>query len=263
MKNHIYIVLLSAIIFGSCTNLQKISKNPSIEVRYDVALEYYEDEDYAKASILFYDLIPDVIGKPQSEKVQYYYAYCEYYQGMYEAAAYYFKTFHDTYQRSPFAKEALFMSAYSQVASTPVFNLDQSNTTQTIVALQDFINRYPNSEYVGKAEAAIKDLRLKLEKKSFEIARQYQRLRRYKAAVIAYDNFRKSYPDSYLKEEAIFNQLESQYELVKLSYANKEEERLQELVEYYYHFIDKYPNSKFKKKAESYFDFAQEKLGQS
>lgn len=245
---------------GACSPLQKIMKDPSVENRYKAAEKLYQEEDYAHAGIIFEDLIPDVIGRPEAERVQYYYAYCHFYQRQYDFASYYFKSFHDTYQRSPFAIEALFMSAYSNLKSTPDYNLDQSNTNSAISALQDFINRYSDSQYVPKAEEAIRELRRKLETKSFEKAKLYQKLRKYKAAVIAYDNFRKSYPDSKFKEEAIFHRLESQHELSKLSYQDLKKERYEELVDMYLYFIDKYPASKFRKNAENIYKNAQKQL---
>ncbi|MGB0521371.1 MAG: outer membrane protein assembly factor BamD [Flammeovirgaceae bacterium] len=251
----------AAILFlGSCSDMQKVLKNPSVDARYKAAEKYYQNEEYAKAGIIFEDLIPDVIGRPEAERVQYYYSYCHFHQKQYDLANYYFKSFHDTYQRSPFAIEALFMSAYANLKGTPEYNLDQSNTNNAINSLQDFINRYPDSQYVAKAEDAIRELRKKLETKSFEKAKLYQKLRRYKAAVIAYDNFRKSYPDSQFKEEAIFNRLASQAELAKLSVPSLKKERYAELVEMYYYFIDKYPASKHRKQAENIFRNSQKQL---
>lgn len=252
--------MIALLVLGSCSNFQKVLKNPSVEERYKAAILFYQEEDYAHAGIVFEDLIPDVIGKPEAERVQYYYAYCHYYQKQYDLAVYYFKTFHDTYQRSPFAIESLFMSAYSSVKATPVYNLDQSNTNSSINALQDFINRYPDSQYVSKAEDAIRELRRKLEIKSFEKAKLYQKLRQYKAAVIAYDNFRKTYPDSDYKEEAVFNRMDSQYELAKLSIPSLKKERYEELLEMYLYFIDKYPESRFLKQAESLYKNGQRQL---
>lgn len=250
-----------ALLFlGSCTGFQRTMKNPSVEERYKAAVDYYQKEDFTHAGILFEDLIPDVIGRAEAERVQYYYAYCHYHQKQYELANYYFKTFHDTYQRSAFAVEALFMSAYSTVKNTPDYNLDQGNTNNAVNALQEFINRYPDSQYVPQAEQAIRDLRKKLELKSFNVARLYQRLRRFKAAVIAYDNFRKTFPDSKLKEEALYNRMASQNEWARLSIISLKQERYETLMEMYYYFVDKYPSGEFSKQAENIFNSAQREL---
>ena len=257
----LYGFALAILLFaGSCSKLTKALKEPDINKRYEIALSYYEAEDYSRAGIVFEDLIPDIYGKTLAEKVQFYYAYCHFHQQQYELAEYYFKSFHDTYQRSPFAKEALFMHAYSLYKSTPVYNLDQSNTSKAIEALQDFINRYPESNYVAKATASIRELESKLERKAFEIAKLYEQLRRYKSAVIAYESFRRNYPDSEFKEEAAFRRVASQYELTKLSFDYLKEERFDKMVKFYLKFIDRYPNSPFLKEAERYYELALKEL---
>lgn len=246
--------LVILLFSASCSKLTKALKEPDINKRYEIAMSYYEAEDYTRAGLVFEDLIPDIYGKTLAEKVQFYYAYCHYYQKQYDLAEYYFKSFHDTYQRSPFAIEALFMHAYSLAESTPQYNLDQSNTSTAVEALQEFINRYPESSYVAKASASIRDLRSKLEQKAFEVAKLYEQLRRYKAAVIAYESFRQNFPDSKFKEEAQFRRIASQYELAKLSFDYLKEERYQDLTKFYLKFIDRYPESGYLKDAEKYYE---------
>jgi outer membrane protein assembly factor BamD len=255
--------LLALLLLGSaCSKLTQVLKEPDVNRRYEAALAYYEGEDYGRAGIVFEDLIPDIYGKTMAEKVQFYYAYCHYHQKQYELAGYYFKTFHNTYQRSPFAVEALFMSAYSTYLGTPVYNLDQSNTGNAIEALQDFINRYPDSNYVPQATAAIRELRAKLERKGFEVAKQYQRLRMYKSAVIAYDTFRKNFPDSQFKEEALFRRIVCQSELAKVSYDHLRVERYEELLDFYLKFVDRYPQSPYLREAEDRYEDAQKRLAE-
>lgn len=255
-----YSLCLTILMLSSCSKLTKALKEPSPEKRYEIALGYYEAEDYGRAGIVFEDLIPDIYGKTMAERVQFYYAYCHYHQKQYDLAEYYFKNFHDTYQRSPFAIEALFMHAYSLYESTPQYNLDQGNTDRAIQELQEFINRYPESNYVAQATAAIRDLRAKLERKSFEVAKLYEQLRRYKSAVIAYESFRQSYPDSEYREEAAFRKIRSQYELSKLSFNYLKEERYEEVIKLYLKFVDRYSESAFLKEAEKYYEGATKEL---
>ncbi len=261
MRNLVfYSLCLAVLLFSSCSKLTQALKEPSPEKRYEIALAYYEGEDYGRAGIVFEDLIPDIYGRELAERVQFYYAYCHYHQKQYDLAEYYFKSFHDTYQRSPFAVEALFMHAYSLYKSTPQYNLDQSNTGKAIDELQEFINRYPESNYVSQATAAIRDLQSKLELKAFEIAKLYEQLRRYKSAVIAYESFRQAYPDSKFREEAAFRKLRSQYELSRLSFNYLKEERYEEVSQVYLKFIDRYPQSAFLKEAEGYYEAALKQL---
>ncbi|WP_448520101.1 outer membrane protein assembly factor BamD [Rhodoflexus sp.] len=245
----------------ACSKFQKIIKNEDWKFRYNAAIDYYEKKgDYYRAGVLLEDLVPIIRGTPEAEKAQFYWAYCYYKQGQYETSAAEFKKFHDTYNRSKFAEEALYMHCYSLYMSSPPIHLDQSNTTVAIDAFQDFINRYPNSAYAQQAAGAITSLRAKLEAKAFKNAKLYQQLERYKSAVIAYDNFQKDFPDSRYQEEVAYRKIEAQFALADNSYIDKKRERFTEVVSMYQAFIDKYPKSIFMKQAESIFEATQRQL---
>lgn len=245
---------------GSCSKLTRVLKNPNVDEKYQAALDYYNDGDYYRAGLVFEDLIPNMVGRAESEMIQYYYAYCQYHQQMYELASNYFKTFHDTYRRSQYAQEALYMSAYSIYLSTPTHNLDQSNTEKAIEAMQDFLNRYPQTNYTADANEAIRVMRRKLEFKAYDIAKQYGKLGYFKAAIIAYNNFQRDFPDSDMREEIMFLRLESQYEMSKVSIQNLKKERFEEAIQFYYDLIDRYPQGKYAKPAENIFNSCQRQL---
>ena len=259
MKRSI-ILLLFVMIAGSCSRLTKILRNPDIDEKYKAAINFYDNEDYYRAGLVFEDLLPNMMGRKEAEFVQFYYAYCHYHQRQYDLAAYYFKQFYDTYRRSEFAEEALYMHAYSNYKGTPDYNLDQSNTNTAVESMQDFLNIYPTSSYVEEGTRIIDELREKLELKAYNIAKQYQKLRRYKAAVIAYENFQNDFPDSDLKEEISFKRVEAQYELSKLSIQSLKEERYQKTLEYYYYLLDRFPESEYIEDAQSIFKNTQREL---
>lgn len=242
--------------FFACSKLQKALKNGDWKEQMAIANEFFEKEQFDKASILYEDIMPRTIGQPEAEEVMFKYAYCQYGMGFYILSANYFGKFHSTYRRSPKAPEAYYMFAYSQYKNTPEATLDQSNTQNAIEALQGFINQYPESEFVAQASQCINELRRRLEVKAFGKAQLYQRLKRFRAAVIAYENFRKDYPDSEFSDDAAFYELESQYELAKNSVIFKQEERYRQAIEYYLRFIDKYPDSDRRREAEKIYDSA-------
>ena len=256
----VFFILLSA-----CSKFQKIVKDPNWKTRYEAAIKYYEGGDYYRAGALLDDLVPILVGTSEAEKARFYLAYCYFKQGQYIMSADKFKQFHDTYSRSEYAEEALYMYAYSQYMESPTTNLDQANTDIAINAFQEFINRYPSSNYAKEASGMILELRYKLEQKAYNVAGLYQKLIPYrydysKASVIAYENFRKDYPDSKLQEEAAYHKIESQYILAQNSYYSKQQERYQEVVNMYQVFLEKYPKSSFLKKVEAMNENALKKL---
>ncbi len=107
-----------------------------------------------------------------------------------------------------------------------MYSLDQTDTEKALEKVQKFIDTYPNSEYLPKANAYVKELREKLEKKAFEIAKQYNSISDFKGALKAFENFIADFPGTPLKEEALYYRLDSAYKLAINSVENKKQDRL-------------------------------------
>jgi outer membrane protein assembly factor BamD len=244
----------------SCSKFRKIEKNPDWRVKYEASLVYYSKKDYYRASILFDQILPIIRGLPEAEKVQFYQAYCQYNEKLYLLASEQFRTFYEIYGRSPLAEEARFMYAYSLYRSSPGSNLDQSGSIEAMGSMQEFLNRYPNSKYKDQAIDVIFTTQEKLEKKGFENARQYVKMRSYKAGIVALDNFKKNFPDSKYLEEANYLIILAQFELAEQSILSRQRERYKEVVDTYKDFVDKYPDSKFLKEAERFYVTSNDKL---
>lgn len=249
----VFILILGLLVAFSCSKFRKIEKNPDWRVKYEAGLAYYAKKDYYRTSILFEQILPIVRGLPEAEKVQFYLAYCQYYEKLYLLAAEQFKSFYETYGRGILSEEARFMYAYSLYKSSPGPSLDQSESIEAMTSMQDFLNRFPTSKFKDQAIEVIYTVQERLEKKGFENARQYVKMRQYKAAIVAMDNFQKNFPDSKYLEESYFLVVQSKFELAQESVQSKQRERYQNVLESYKNFVDRYPDSKFLKEAERYY----------
>lgn len=246
------LVLLSVIILGSCkSKFEKLKASNDNPKKYQEAIKYYNKRDYSKALDLFDDLAQRYRGRSGAEDLFYYYAYTNYKLRDYTSARYHFKNFADTYPTSPRAEECRFMAAYCYYLDSPIFSLDQTNTQSAIDALQLFINLYPKSERVAEASKLIQNLRDKLEEKSYANAKLYLTIGDYQAAVIAFNNSLRDYPDTKYGEEMSFLTIKAQYLYAKNSSELKQEERFNQAITYYQQFADSYPQSKYLKDAES------------
>ena len=247
------VFLLILLVSFSCSNFRKIEKSQDWRVKYEAGVNYYTKKDYYRASVLFEQILPIVRGLPEGEKVQFYLAYCQYYDKLYLLASEQFKTFYETYGRSALAEEARFMHAFSLYQSSPNPNLDQSSSIEAMAAMQQFINRYPNSQFRDRAVEVIETTQQKLEKKGFENARQYHRMRYYKAAIVALNNFKQNFPDSKYLEEAYYLVILSEFQLAEQSLRSIQPERYRAVVDHYEEFVDRYPESNFLKDAEKLY----------
>jgi len=267
-KKHLasYLLLIILVIaIASCSKFSKLQKTGNDQQKYDAAMTYYKKGDFYRAGLLFEELIPLLKGSTESELAQFYYAYTQYQQSQYNTSQFLFKKFYDTYARSDFAQEALYMHAFSLYKDSSPFNLDQTSTFTAISAMQDFINAYPDSPFREECTKYILELRSKLERKAYEKAKLYHKISDFnpmslKSAVISIDNFHKDFPDSKYNEELSFLKVESQYNLATNSFSIRQRERYLDVVKFYKELIDKYPDGKYVRDAEKMFDDSQEKL---
>jgi outer membrane protein assembly factor BamD len=244
-------ILLITIVFTGCkSKFEKLRLSTDIGRKYQEAIKLYNKKEYSKALVLFDDLVQRYRGRSEAEDLYYYYAYTNYQLKDYLSARYHFKTFADTYPNSPKAEECRFLTAYCYYLDSPNFSLDQDNTLRAIESLQLFINIYPKSDRVAEASKLILDLRDKLERKSYENAKLFLDISDYQAAVIAFRNSTKDYPDTKFAEEMDFLIIKSQYLYAKNSLEIKQEERFNEAIEEYDRFVEKYPKSTYLKEAE-------------
>jgi len=258
-------VLVGLFMLSSCSKFSKLQKTGTQQEKYNAALEYYKKGDYYKAGLLFEELIPLLKGGMEAELAEFYNAYCQYHQGIYSMSQYLFKKFYDTYARSEYAQEAFYMHAFSLYKDSPPAHLDQSNTMTAITALQDFINRYPDSPFEEECSKYILELRRKLELKAYEKAKLYYKISDFqyyslKSAVIAIENFQKDFPDSGYNEELAYLKVDAQYNLAKSSLPDKQKERFSDVLKFYRAFVDKYPNSKYGRDAEKLYTESQKEL---
>ena len=270
MRNSLFgyfLVFLSVVTLGACSKFSKLQKEGTLEQKYEAALQYYKKADYYHAGLLFEEITPLLNGKDarQAELAQFYNAYCNFKQANYNMAQFLFKNFYETFQRSEYAQEALYMHAYSLYKDSPNSNLDQTNTLTAISALQDFINTYPESAFREESTQLILELRDKLERKAYDKAKLYYKtseanIANFRSAVVAINNFQKDFPDSKYNEELAFLRVDAHYNLARLSFIDKQKERFQDVNKYYLAFIDKYPQSKYLRQAERFYENTQKEL---
>lgn len=258
-----FLVSLLFIGFGinSC-EYQRLLKSDDYEKKLEAAIEYYEDERYSRSISLLNSVLPIYRGTQKAETVNYYYAMAHYKQRDYIYAAHLFRSFYQGFPNSEHAEEFFFLSAYCKYLMSPRHSLDQTPTREAIQQFQRFINKYPNSEKVEVANEFIDELRLKLERKAFEIAKLYYDLTNYNAAATAFKALNTDYPDNQYREEALFLILESYFLFAENSIPQRQKERYQKAVDAYYRFIRVYPESELSGKAKRMYEESVTKINE-
>ena len=233
------------VTLSSCSEYQKALKSEDTATKFKLGEELYNAGKYDKANKLFAQIVPSYRGKPQAEKLMYLYSQSFYKMRDYYIAGYQFERFASSYPQSEKLEEASFLSAKSNYMLSPAYTKDQKETKQAIEKLQEFINLFPDAEYVAEANKLVKELDYKLELKSFSIAKQYDQISDFDASIKSFDNFIFEFPGSVLREDALFYKLDASYKLAMNSVERKKELRLNSAKASADMFKKSYPSSKY------------------
>lgn len=242
----LHILLIVSVLFTSCSSqYEKVLKSNDMEAKLKLADEYYAKKKYEKAIPVYEQLLTILKGQKSIDDIYYKYANAHYLNGDYELAAFYLRSFYNTYPSSPNAEQAAYDEAMCYLKLSPRYSLEQTSTQKAIDAFQEFVNRYPKSTHMDQANARIDELRGKLRKKAYENAYLYYKIGEYYAASVALGNFLKDYPEYENPEKINFIIVKALKKYADGSYKNKQEERLKDEIKAYEAFKAKYPNSQY------------------
>ena len=254
MQRRVTLVLVSVLaLWLSACRFNRVLKSSDYELKFTKAIEYYNKGNYTSAQTLLEELIPVFKGTTRAEEVYYYYTYTHYYLGDYSLAGFHFRTFARAFHSSVHAEECAYMNAYCYFQSSPRYSLDQSDTRNAIQEMQIFVDEYPESKRVDTCNILIDKLRSKLERKSYEVAKAYYFRDDWKAAVYAFENFIKDFPESGKIEEMRFYAIKACFLMAKNSIESKKLERVEKCMENYLKFVDLHPQSPYLAEAEGIY----------
>jgi outer membrane protein assembly factor BamD len=244
MKKFFYILLVFTVL-SSCSEYQKVLKSEDIASKFKMGEDFYNAGEYAKANRLFAQIVPEYRGKPQAEKLMYLYSNSFYKMKDYYVAGYQFERFASSYPNSEKVEEASYLSAKSYSMLSPIYSKDQTETVSAIEKLQEFINLFPDSEYVSEANTTVQELDFKLENKAYNIAKQYNTISDFEASIKSFNNFIFDFPGSSLREKALYYRLDAAYKLAMNSVEFKKSNRLNQAKDFYDNFKKSYSNSEY------------------
>jgi outer membrane protein assembly factor BamD len=254
------LVLLTALIFNSCSEYQKTLKSEDAFRMYAAADSLYHVGKYKKALKLMEAIVPVFRGKPEAEKLMFMYASTYYQLEDFYLAGYQFERFETSYPQSDSLELAAYRSAKSYYELSPRYSLDQTDTYKALEKMQAYINKYPNSEFRIEANILVSELRGKLERKDYSIAKQYLDISDYKAAIASFENFISDHPGSKYRKASFFGRMEASYKLAINSIPSLVEERLITTIGYYDSFMKYYDDSDLRPAADEIYNDIQSRL---
>lgn len=239
-----------AVSLSGCGGMNAVLKSGQPDRIYAMALEYYGKEKWQRASTLFEGAQHYYIGTPREDSISFFNARCKYKNRDYEAAAQLLDDFRRKFGRSGFIEDAEGMYAMCFYYLSPGPTRDQTMTGQTLMAINEFVSRYPESEQVDNFLNIHKELTGRLEEKAYLNAYTYYKIGRYKSAITALKNAMKEYPDSKHREEIMFLIVDASYRFASNSIASKQTDRYLAMIDSFLSFKEAYPESDRMKEAE-------------
>ena len=261
--------LLSAGVFSSCGEYNKVLKSQDYEYKYEAAKGYFAKGQNSRAATILEELVTILKGTGNGEESLYMLAMTYYNQGDYVSASHYFNTYYTTYPRGTYTELARFYSGKAMYLDTPEPRLDQSSTYKAINELQMFMEYFPGSSRKNIAQDMIFELQDKLVEKEYLSAKLYYDLgsysgnasysstgNNYLAAIVTAQNVLKDYPYTKKREELSILILRAKYGMAKESVLEKKEERMRETIDEYYAFKNEFPESKYLSEVENIYEDA-------
>ncbi len=244
----------------------RLLKSMDYDLKYKRALEYYyatkkgSDKNsagnYQKAGTLLEQLAPVYVGTPREDSVAYYTAASLYKGGYFDASSTACDIFRKRFPSSVFIEHVEYMYALGFYYLSPDPQRDQATSMQAIIAINEYLERYPASDKRASLLEKKQELMNKLHDKTFENAKLYYTIGKYKSAVVALQNALDKYPASAHRKEAMYLMLKSQYLLSRNSYVSLQKDRYLTLMDYYYNFVSEFPDSEYSKELKKIYDEA-------
>ncbi len=190
------LVSATGFLLQFCASSTNALEAGNIEKTFQRGMEYFEKENYIKAEETFTFIIYNDPGGAYADDAQFYLAETYFARDEYLVAISEYDRLIRRMKNSPLVERAFWRKTEAYCKLSPDFRLDRDMTDKALKYLYDFIDIYPQSEYVPSADSLILEMKSKLAKKLLESAKLYDTLREYESAVYYYDSIIDEYYDT-------------------------------------------------------------------
>lgn len=210
----IIIVTFIAVLLSACGST-KVDTPDTAESVFNAALMQFKEEKWQEAKRLFEIIKLQYPATVYADDAQFYLAEINFKRGEYVLASFNYNMVRRVYNKSEYAKEALYKTALSYYMMSPTYDRDQENTLKSIQIFSEFMAMYPNDELTPKAEEKIVELRDKLGEKEFQSAEIYRKMEYRRAALQYYNSVIENYSDTKAAEQAYIAKMQLLKEIGK------------------------------------------------
>lgn len=237
------LVVMTIVVMVACSVVNQAIKSNDPQYAYEQALDLYEKGKWSQASSLFEACRHIYQASPREDSLTYYNAHCKFKEYKWDEASSLLDEHRRKFGRSPFVEDVEGMYALCFYYMSPSPERDQTMTSQAIIAITEFLSRYPESRYADEFNDMLDELLGRLMEKSYLNAYTYYKVGRYKSAIVAFKNAIRQHPDSPRLEDMRYYMTVSAYKLAENSVSSKQLDRYLDMLDHYYTFIAEYPEA--------------------
>lgn len=202
------LIVLWALALGACSS-EELIEQLSPQARFDLAMKYFQEEDYVTAEKEFRVVVLQFQGTALADDAQFYLGECQYMREQYILAAYEYEVLLRTMPTSEYVPRARFRRAMCYYNQSRESYRDQTETKKAIDEFQAFLEYHPTDTLAREAAEKIQELNTKLAKKEFDNGILYMKMEHYKAAIIYFDFVLERFHDTPYAEQAQLKKAEA------------------------------------------------------
>jgi outer membrane protein assembly factor BamD len=250
MLDKLLTLILSILILllSSCGS-QNIRPIPDAEDQFQIAKREYQEENWSDAAAEFQKLTFNYPGFAKADSAQFLLAMSYFNDKEYPSAAGEFNKLALSFPTSHLTDDAIFHAGVCALKQSPGSELDQEYTHLAVERFQAFLEEYPESELVPRAEEKLLESRSKLAEKTYKSGELYVKMKDYDASLIYLNEILNLYGDTPWAAQALF--LKGQVYL--------KQEKFDQAKETLEKFIEKYPQDKLTTEAKEKIKNIEEK----
>lgn len=216
---HMAMVIIAAfsLALAGCATEQDIDLSKYVaeidapDVLYNQGLANLEAGKLVEASRKFEAVDRDHPYSDFGRKAKVMIAYTKYRQGEYKGAIEAGRRFVNEFPADPDAAYAQYIIGLAYYRQIKDVTRDQREARSTAAAMQELIDRYPDSEYVDDAKEKMIFARDQLAGKEMQVGRYYQERKEYIASITRYKAVVQTYGNTRHVEEALLRLTETYY----------------------------------------------------
>jgi outer membrane protein assembly factor BamD len=210
------VALVSALVLSGCSVLGVGTRDelsteppPPVEQLYSEGLANLDAGRTADAIASFNQIDQYYPGSDYARRAMVMSGFASFESGDYEAAVDTTERFLTLYPSHPDADYALFILGQSYLRQIPDVTRDQEAARRAMAAMEELIDRFPDSEYVPEAQTTLIAVRDQLAGQEMQVGRYYLERREYIAAINRFHTVVAVYQDTRHVEEALYRLTEA------------------------------------------------------